>query len=103
MAQSNGYIRIADLLPPGYEAATEATRCEYVLNHLEQAFSSVGAMSNEERDMMLKLLTCWMVAEKFGPHARVALSGFQKFSLAECLYENPDWKVPTFVKHATTT
>ncbi len=69
-------------------------KCGYALGLFAGALRELQDMNNEEREEMMKQLTAWMITDKYGSYARPAIHGLQKYCLAECLLEDPAWKVP---------
>ncbi len=97
MAQSTPYTRLSELLSQVQERLADVSfKCVHALSYIEEALQTIDAMNNAERETAMKLLTSWMIAEKFGPHARPVMQGLQRYSIAECLFEDPDWKPPVF-------
>lgn len=66
------------------------------MSMIEETLRIVDLMSNDERETIMKMITALMIVDKFGVHARPVLQGFQKYSIAECLLENPYWEPPAF-------
>ncbi len=96
MAQSTPYTRLSDLLGGGLpnQTDTASIRCEYVMGLIEDALLKIDFMTNDERETLMKSLASWMIAEKFGPHARPVLQGLLKYNIAECLFEDSAWDPP---------
>ncbi len=91
MAQSAPYTRLSDLFTRGQDSPDQRS-VQRALNFFEETLRCIDGMDNDERETLMRLLTAWMVADKFGSHARAAIHGLQKYGLAECLFEDPRWK-----------
>ncbi len=97
MSRAMPQMRLSELLARAqHQRSDTAFRCEHAVNQIEEALRSIDLMNNDERESVMRLLTSWMLVDKFGPHARSAIHGFQRYSIAECLFEDPDWVPPAF-------
>lgn len=91
MGQSRPYTKLSDVFPNRHALADSSDRA---LACFEQALTAIDAMNNEQREEIMKTLTAWLMTEKFGPHARGAVYGLQRYAIADCLFENPTWEPP---------
>jgi hypothetical protein len=95
MEHKHTYVRISDLLKMAKpDTAPLRNRSDETLDLIEQAFRSIEAMTIAEREEVMKRLTGWMLVEKFEAKGQGALIGFQRFCIAECLFEDPSWTPP---------
>jgi hypothetical protein len=98
MEQIPQYIRISDLVTTVkrmHRPIDSAIKCQHATSLIKEIFLSIATMTNSEREDMMKLLTGWMLSEKFGPESRPALIGLQKYCIAECLFADPHWNPPS--------
>ncbi len=95
MEQNPSYIRISELIKmTRHDPAHHEGRCEQALDLIEQTFRLIDEMAIEEREEVMKRLTGWMLVEKFETKGLSALTGLQRYCIAQCLYEDPDWSPP---------
>jgi hypothetical protein len=95
MEHKHSYVRISELLSMAKpDVAPLRSKSDEAVGLIEQAFRSIEAMTIDEREDVMKRLTGWMLVEKFEAKAQGALIGFQRFCIAECLFENPSWIPP---------
>ena len=94
MGQSTPYTKLSDLLAHGSSRGVEAEfhACGHALHLFEQTLQAIDDMTNEKRDIFMRQLTAWMMAEKYGSHARPAIQGLQRYCIADCLFEDPGWE-----------
>jgi hypothetical protein len=99
MGQLKPYTKLSDLLERGSSnpSNTEWRGCNQAIELFRETLRSINAMNNDEREKLIKLLSYWMLTENFGFHARSAIHGLQRFSIADCLFEDPFWEPPTAV------
>ncbi len=95
MEQIPRFIKISELVD-GYamtkSPANKVVRAEHAVNLIEEAFHAIEGMDNADREETMRLLTGWLMAEKFGFEARPVLSAFRKYCIAECILHDIDWK-----------
>jgi hypothetical protein len=82
----------------GEKSERRLAACLEALNHFEYGFACIEAMTNDERDLMLKMLSCWSVGGRFGPQVNSAIIGVQKYCCSQCELEDPSWDMPKFVR-----
>lgn len=93
MAQARPYTKLSDVFPNRH-ALDPRTTPDRALACFEQALTAIDTMNNDQREEVMKTLTTWLMTDKFGSHARGAIYGFQRYAIADCLFENPTWEPP---------
>jgi hypothetical protein len=91
MKQSTPYVRIADLVGSAKHQTPQLDRCQHVLGLVAMTFRAIDDMSIEEREDFIKHLIGWALVEKFGAQGQAALSGLQKYCIADCLLDDAGW------------
>jgi hypothetical protein len=100
MEQKPAFIKISDLVAAHQMVRPlidKALRAQHALNLIEETFHAIEAMDNSQRDETMRVLRAWLVAEKFGPESRIALSGYHRYCIAECLSTDVNWQPPTML------
>jgi len=59
--------------------------------YIKETFFEIEAMSIAEREDLMQRMAGWVLVDKFGAKGYPAHSGLQRYRIAECLLENPNW------------
>ena len=66
-------------------------KCDHAPSHIKETFFEIEAMSIAEREDLMQRMTGWVLVDKFGAKCYAAHSGSQRYRIAECLLEDPNW------------
>jgi hypothetical protein len=82
----------------GESSDSRIAACLETLNLFEQGLACIKVMTNDERDLLMKLLSCWSLSGRFGSEVNSAVVGLQKYCSAKCELEDPHWEAPKYVR-----
>jgi hypothetical protein len=94
MEKRESYTRISELLAPRRAQGVATSDSQGAIVLIEQIFRFVDDMAMEERDALMKRLTCWAVARKFGSDKVPALKGLHRYCVATSVTQYPLWDPP---------
>ena len=66
-------------------------KCDHAPSHIKETFFEIEAMSIAEREDLMQRMAGWVLVDKFGAKGYAAHSGLQRYRIAECLLEDPNW------------
>jgi hypothetical protein len=92
MERHQQYIRISELLDMAKRGPSRPIgKCAHALSLIEETLIEIEAMSIAEREDLMKRIAGWVLIDKFSAKGYSALSGLQRYCIAECLLEDPNW------------
>jgi len=92
MEQKPSYVRISDLVRTAKKSTgSDLGKCDQTLALIAQTFQAIDSMTTAEREELMMRLKGWMLVEKFESKGHSALAGFQRYCVADCLFEDSAW------------